>query len=214
MAERVTFSTEDGVEIAGSWWPAEGGRFALLLHMMPAAKESWEPWVPALDAAGYSALAIDLRGHGESTMGGRLDYKAFSDKQQMDKRLDVEAAFAFLKGKGASEEDTAVIGASIGANLALRFLAEHPGANVAIALSPGLDYRGVTTLDAVGRLREGQSAVMVASDDDPASFDAVRRLSGVAPSRTVPVLKSGLGHGTNMGVNDPGLIQEIVGLLP
>lgn len=215
MAERVTFMTQDGVEIVGSWSPAPGRKFALLLHMMPATKESWDPWVPKLNAAGYSTLALDQRGHGESTMGGTLDYKKFSETQQQAKRFDVEAAFAFLKGKGATEENAILAGASIGANLAIRFLAEHPGTKTAIAISPGLDYHGVTTDDAIVSLGSGQQVVLVASDDDDRdAFDSCAKLHSMNPSGTTFVRRSGLGHGTHMTEKEPALADELIRQLP
>src|SRR3989338_9524623 len=119
MEEYVSFITGDGVEIAGIYRPGDGEKFAILLHMMPATKESWEAFTSILSEMGYASLAIDARGHGESTMNGTLDYQTFSDKQHQAKIDDVEAALTFLKDHGAAEEEVIVMGASIGANLAI-----------------------------------------------------------------------------------------------
>ncbi|MBI4457918.1 alpha/beta fold hydrolase, partial [Candidatus Uhrbacteria bacterium] len=164
----VAFTTSDGVTIAGSLFigPA-GGPAALLLHMMPKTKESWAPLAEALVGAGFgSVLAIDLRGHGESLRQGdrRLDYKNFSDAEHQAKMLDVEAAVEWLmKERGARLDRAVIVGASIGANLAIRFAADHPEVPAVAALSPGLDYRGVTTADAVARLRPKQAFFLAAS---------------------------------------------------
>ena len=62
-----------------------------------------------------SSLAIDLRGHGES--GGGEVAESF---------LDVQAALAWLKKEtGLPLGQTIVIGASIGANLAIQAAAAH-----------------------------------------------------------------------------------------
>lgn len=43
-----------------------GGRPLLLLHGFTAAKEDFTPWLDALAARGFHAVAPDLRGHGDS----------------------------------------------------------------------------------------------------------------------------------------------------
>ena len=212
MAERVTFTTSDGVEIVGNYFPVPGSeRFAILLHIRPETKESWGSWIQALNARGFSCLAYDQRGHGESTMAGTLDYETQTEEQSRAKRLDLEAAVEFLKGKGAVPANTMFVGGSIGANLAIRFLSEHPDYPFAIALSPGLTYRGVATDDAIVKLSAGQQVILVSSDDDPyGSFESCKTLHGLAPSRTVLIEKSGLGHGTYMTDKDPSLIDELI----
>lgn len=214
MSEKVSFITSDGVEIAGLLCRGQGQKFAVLLHMMPATKESWSVWQEKLAAAGYTSLAIDERGHGESVMGGRLDYKKFSEAEQQAKIHDVEAAFEYLKKAGAAEENTVVVGASIGANLAIEFLQEHPSMKFAVALSPGLNYRGVLTEPYISSLNEGQKVILVASDDDEESYEAVKRLNEIEPEQTVLIEQSGLGHGTRMTDASPELIDEVIKLLP
>src|SRR3989338_3048103 len=231
MPERVTFQTSDKVEIVADHYRSRGEKFAILLHMMPATKESWHDFAAKLIASGYDVLALDERGHGESTMSGKLDYKKFGEKEQQAKMLDVEAAFAFLsrgagslpagrqgrlagKGEGATEENTIVGGASIGANLAIGFLVAHPGTKLALALSPGLNYRGVTTDGRIKKLHPGQKVVLVASDDDDRdSAESCRELHRLNPEQTVLIEKKGLGHGTTMFEKDSKLMDELLSYL-
>jgi alpha-beta hydrolase superfamily lysophospholipase len=211
MAERVVFTTQDGVEIVGAYRAA--GRplgAALLLHMMPATKESWDAFAALLQERGISSLAIDLRGHGESVRRGaeRLDYKAFTDADQQAKRLDAEAASAWLAGReGASPK--LVVGASIGANLAIRYAASHPETRACLALSPGLDYRGVTTEEAVRGLAAGQGLMLAASEEDEYAFASMQSLMSVgsAAERLTRDLR-GAGHGTAMFDRDPAFMRE------
>jgi dienelactone hydrolase len=212
MSELVTMTTEDGIEIVGDFYQSSGDKFAILLHMMPATKESWRAFAEKLVAAGYSCLAIDMRGHGESNDGGRLNYRTFSDAEHQAKIRDVEAAFEWLKGKGADMTNTIAVGASIGANLAIQFAANN-GLTTAVALSPGLDYHGVRPEPYVRSLTDGQKVILVASDDDPGSAGAVKTLHAANPAQTVLIEKAGLGHGTRMFDKDPTLIAEIVGTI-
>lgn len=209
MSSLVNFPTTDGVEIVGDFYVSEGRKFALLLHMMPETKESWKTIAEELVKKGYSCLAIDLRGHGESVMNGRLNYRNFSDAEHQASVLDVEAAFQFLKGKGADELRTIVIGASIGANLAIRFLSQHPAMPLAIALSPGLDYHGVRPESALRALSPNQRVLIVSSDDDAESFAGSKRMAQEFPERVSFIPQKNAGHGTRMFASKSGLLQEI-----
>lgn len=212
MSELVTFKTEDGIEIVGDFYASPGDRFAILLHMMPETKESWRAFAERLVEQGYSCLAIDMRGHGESNMAGALHYRTFSDAQHQAKMRDVEAAFAWLAAKGADETNTVIIGASIGANLGVSFAVEK-GVPLAIALSPGLNYHGVSTTAAIRALKQGQEVLLVASDDDPESAEGCAILHSMNPTRAQLMLRSGVGHGTRMFNKDPNLMDELIELL-
>lgn len=209
IKEHITITTSDGVELAGIYRHSDQKKIAILLHMMPATKESWDSIAQVLLERGYASLAIDMRGHGESDMGGTLDYKQFNEGQQQAKRFDLEAALDWVHVQGFDDTQTILIGASIGANLAIRALAEHPDLSLAIALSPGLNYCGVTTDDAIVKIRSNQKVVLVASDDDDRpSWDSVHELHRLNPL-TILIQRHGLGHGTNMTDQDSSLVQEI-----
>ncbi|EKD33044.1 MAG: Alpha/beta hydrolase fold protein [uncultured bacterium] len=212
MSERVILTTTDHIKIIGDYYETPGAnKFAILLHMMPATKESWKVFAEKLSKAGFSALAIDERGHGESTMDGTLDYRRFGDEEQQAKIHDVEAAFEFLKSKGASESVTILVGASIGANLTIQFLAEHSGVLSGVAMSPGLDYRGVKTDGFIRQLGPSQRIMLVASDDDDRdSAASTHELHSLNLAQTVLVEKTGAGHGTTMFERDPGLMDEVI----
>lgn len=214
--ERISLKTSDGIDIVGNYFAsASSKKAAILLHMMPATKESWNAFATELDRVGYASIAIDERGHGESTMNGTLDYKQFSEAEQQSKIHDVEAAFAFLKEKGFEEQNIVLIGASIGANLVIQFLSEHASVPIGIALSPGLNYRGVKTDGFIRQLHDGQKIYLIASDDDDReSAASCRSLHELNPSQTTLFEKHGIGHGTNMFAKDATLIPFIISLLP
>lgn len=214
MSERIILQTSDGIEVIGLYRDSGQKKFAVLLHMMPATKESWNSFAEKLLKTGYASLAIDERGHGESTMNGKLNYKNFSDEEQQAKRLDVEAAIAFAKEKGFTENQIVVIGASIGANLAIQTLVEHKNISTAVALSPGLDYHGVLTEPAIGNLGANQKVILVASDDDSESFESVKVLHKQKPEQTILIECFGIGHGTQMIETDKSLVDEIIAFIP
>lgn len=209
MSERVEITTQDNVKIIGDYYPAKSKRGVLLLHMMPADRKSWASFAGKLQPAGFQALAIDLRGHGESE-GGPNGYRDFSDTEHQASRFDVEAAADFLKSRGVS--DLHLAGASIGANLALQYLAEHPEVKSAVLFSPGLDYRGIVTAPALEKVREEQGVYLVAADDDSYSRDTVNELSrkiSLDGRRAQKIFVRG-GHGTKLFEVYPEFMDELI----
>lgn len=215
MPERVSIETADGVSLIGDWYEGPAGApVALLLHMMPADRTSWRNFSGFLLAADWSALAIDLRGHGESTVssGGPLDYRSFTDEDHQASMGDLEAAIRWLEARGVAKTRIALVGASIGANLSIAYASEHVAIPAVAALSPGLDYRGITTDDKVARFRVGQSLLLAASAADERSAVCVRSLKERKADATALEFQDA-GHGTDMLERAPGLIDDLVGWL-
>ncbi|TSC82266.1 MAG: lysophospholipase [Parcubacteria group bacterium Gr01-1014_19] len=194
---------KDGTKIAYDLYPAENpAGYLVLLHMMPATKGSWKELADLAARESFSSIAIDLRGHGESD-GGPDGYKDFSDSDHQESILDVEAAVEFLKNQGATPEKIILVGASIGANLALWHLAEHPEIKKAALLSLGEDYRGIKAPPLIRELKPGQSLLMFASRDDVRkdgdNASSNERLAAMVPAgvgMNLVVYDSG-GHGTS-----------------
>ncbi len=213
--ERVVIPTEDGVEIVGAWLPVTAPRgVALLLHMMPATKESFLPLQKQLADAQIASLAIDLRGHGESTKGRegvRLGYQDFADSGHQESARDVAAAAAWvLKQTGLHHDHLVFCGASIGANLALAYTAAHPDIPAVATLSPGLIYRGIAATPAVTSLLRSQNLLLIASEEDAYSADSIEKLAERCLAKAKVIRLQDAGHGTAMWEKESGLIQTIV----
>lgn len=210
MRESVSFTTQDNVRIAGHWYPvAQPKGWALLLHMMPATKESYVGLAEALRARGIASLAIDFRGHGES-QGGQAGYVRFTDAEQQAKIKDVEASVAWLRSHGMAESKLTLVGASIGANLALQYLSNHPAVPAAALLSPGLDYRGVRTEPLARRIVASQHVLLAAGGaDDEYSTETTRRIAGVLGDRAAVRTFANAGHGTTMLEREPSFLTEV-----
>ena len=59
----------------------------------------------------------------------------------------MESSLLYLEKQGIDLEKIGIIGASIGANLAIEYLFKKIFIKTAILLSPGLDYRGIKTIE-------------------------------------------------------------------
>lgn len=208
----VLLKTLDGQEIAATFYEAaEPKGAAVFTHMMPATKNSWADLAALFASRGYAGLAIDLRGHGESE-GGPDGYKKFSDEDHQKSILDVDAAVKFLLGKGFAANQIILIGASIGANLALKYMGDHHDFKTAVLLSAGRDYRGVATEPSARSLPDGARVLLVSSRDDGDNAEENEALVGAMSAGVLKQLKiyDRAGHGTTMLDRAPELAKLIV----
>lgn len=184
--------------LAGLYWEPTK-RLApgvVLLPMLGHGKEDWIPLATRLHREGYGVLALDLRELGRS------------DREHL--LADVRAGVTFLRQrKRVDAARIGLIGASIGANAALIFAAQEPLVRVAALLSPGLDYRGVTTEPAL-RDYGARALLLVAGEEDLASAAAVRRLTEVAQGDTVAKLYPGNAHGTDLLAADSSVVDDLL----
>lgn len=215
--EKIFLTAEDGVKIAANLYPVELPMgWIVFSHMMPAAKESWNGLAAELQSASYEGVAIDLRGHGESTSAGKLDYRNFSDAEHQKSILDLEAAADFLiKERKAAAGKIFLIGASIGANLSLQCAREHPEFKTAVLLSPGLNYRGIKTEPLAKNLKAGQKVFFISTQDDIRSggdnAEENKKLYDLVPAgakKKIKIYETG-GHGTDILDNQPELAKLI-----
>jgi dienelactone hydrolase len=135
-SETVTFTTEDGVSIVATLMQPHTveGRVpaVVLIHQGGSSREEWAPYAHTLPAAGYVALAYDVRGHGDSDsvpdLRGLFDDPLLAPK-------DLAAAIAMLRAMPVVDgERIAVVGASIGSNLACMSI-DAFGVKTAVAIS-------------------------------------------------------------------------------
>lgn len=211
-ADKIKLKTADNYEIIGDFYAAKDKKApaVVLSHMMPATKESWKEFVQKLNQNGFHCLAIDLRGHGES-QDGPEGFKNFTDIQHQDIINDLEAAVNLFLKTGLPMEKIIVGGASIGANLSLRFQAEHPEIKSSILLSPGLDYKGIETEKLAKKLNFDQAIFLAAGGrNDEYSTETAAKLINLAKSENkIFKIFENAGHGTTMFKEEPSLMNEI-----
>lgn len=210
--EKIDYITKDGVKIVGNFYKIDSPKlYALLIHMMPATKESYNNFAMFLKDKDISSLAIDLRGHGKSTLQNEntINFNDFSDKSHQDSIADIKSGIDFLKNNGAQPNQIFIVGASIGANLALWYLKEHSDIKGTVLLSPGIDYKGIKTAPLMTGLSKNQKVFLVASKEDPESYTAITTLNNLnGKSSDILKLEMG-GHGTDMLENYAELENKI-----
>ena len=208
----VNFQTKDGVKIVGDFYDAKNKKSVLMLHILPGSRADFDEFADFLFASSYNVLNIDERGHGESEAwpGETGSWQEFTQSDYDKTIYDVEAAAEWMQNK-IPETELAVIGGSIGANLALLYGAKaQPG--IIVALSPGLNYKGIKTEIASRNYRK--SLLLVASKDDNYSFESCERLFDISAAAKKEFIKyEDAGHGTRMFNSEPELKQKILDFL-
>ncbi len=213
LEKTVRFETTDGVTIVGSYYAQKqaGRPSILLLHMLGRNRTTVAQTAGLLYEAGFNVLAIDLRGHGESRQGkdGPLYSQAFlsSDYAAMDH--DVDAAVQYLRKQLGEGHKLAIVGGSIGANLALRKGAADPGVAAVVLLSPSLDYRGIVTTDAIPRYKD-RPILILTTEMDTWSLEGAKKIAeGISAEKEFKVLP-GRAHGTALLRSRPEIEKEVI----
>ncbi len=199
----IVLTTEDLVKIAATFYETTSEKAVILVHMYGATRQSWKEFATFLQAKDYQVIAIDLRGHGQSLEKNkqRISYINFHEQEFLDMLKDIKAAREFVQKEGASE--ISIIGASIGANLALITAARDRDIAKVVALSPGLNYKGLKPQDDVKKITV--PVMLVASEDDAYSAMSVRTLEGVMRKEREVKMFPKADHGTRMFSHQPEL---------
>lgn len=204
--QQVHFVTEDGVSISGTLYlPSRTGPAVVLIHMQTRSRQDWETVGPRLADAGMVALAIDLRGHGASD-----PRPTGPNAKDGGTAADLKAARAFLATRReVAPGRVGLLGASVGANLAVVAASADPTVRSIALLSPGLDYQGLRTQANLNRYGD-RPALLVGSREDAYVMITLRRLSGEGAGVREQLVLDGAGHGTTMLARHPDLVGVLV----
>lgn len=200
LTQTVSFPTGDGGTIYADVY-GKGDRGVVLVHGGQFRKESWRPQATELAARGFSVLAIDLRGFGQSRGPG--DHEVLSAPL----RLDVLAAVRYMKAHGA--KTVSLVGASMGGSAA---------GDAAIVSAPG-EINGVVMLGAAPNQPADKltcrSLFIVARDDandDGPRLPGIRAQYDKAPQPKQLIVLEGSAHAQFLFQTDQGarVMREIL----
>lgn len=202
--KRISFPTKDGGLVYADMY-GKGDRGVVLAHGGRFNKESWQKQAQVLAEAGFRALAIDFRGHGQSR--GGPDSKSPDDGVH----FDVLAAVGYLHDTGA--RTVSVVGGSLGGGAAAR---------AAVEAAPGEIDRVVllahSAIEHPERIKGRK--LFITARDDPAS-DGSPRLVRIreqyerAPEPKELLILEGAAHAQFIFQTEQGerLMREILRFL-
>jgi pimeloyl-ACP methyl ester carboxylesterase len=202
-AQPVQVTASDGLTLIGDFYHVANDTnqpqpAVLLLHIIGSDRHSWTPLIPSLLDAGYAVLAVDLRGQGDT--GGEINWGAAT--------TDVQTWLDWLRDQPDVRRDAvSIIGASIGANLALIGCSNDDPCVTAIALSPGLVYY---SLKPNINLLNKRSALLLASQNDLYPADSVKQMVSLANGDIGARIYPGTAHGTHLFEGSDKMRQGLI----
>ena len=205
--ETIIRSAPDDSALVADFYAAPEGATAapviIALHMLNSQRAAYEPLIPDLHEFGYAVLNVDMRGHGES--GGARDWDAAI--------ADVADWIDWLgENEQLTDNGLVMMGASIGANVAIISCAASQGCRGAIALSPGLDYRGVQPENALVAGLADRAALLIAAADDRSSSAAIRQMFLHAQGEVTARMYVGRAHGTRLFATEYESLSALIRL--
>lgn len=216
-------TTSDDVGVVGTFYPVQGDSVpaVLLLPGYNQLRGEWAAFASYLQRNGIAALTIDLRGQGDSTRqltaeGVRaLRHEQFGTRDFQNMQLDAEAAVSWLQDQpGIKKSGIAIAGASVGANVALRYIAVNEDIAAILLLSPGINYKGLRTDDVITSVGSRPLRIVV-SQYDSFAFESskrlveIRREAGQVADEKELIISTGNRHGTDM-LTDVKNLPEIL----
>ena len=208
--EPIALSAPGGPPLAGLLWPAPPeAPGVLIVPGLSSRKENHVDFGDALAGAGMGALALDLRGHGES--GGALDAGAMDD---------VLAGLAALAARGHGR--LGVRGSSMGGMLALHAPDRDRRVRAVVAICPARPDGLARMVDDAWPFEFAPEGVVQTADgvargywhamgDDRVPWASTFALAGLtAPPMRLRVASGG-DHGSLQ--HDPAVIAETVAFL-
>jgi len=180
--EEVAFSSADGIPLRG--WSIAGTPGApgiVLCHDLGGSKDAMLDLGIALQSAGFTVLAFDFRGHGES--GGAGSTLGVEEKR------DVLGALDYLAGvKGVDGRRLGLYGVGMGAQAAVRAAADRGSATVLVldGLYPDVGWEVQRAVYSRWRFSMGRMGFLPRSVFDVLHFDTRGEASA---SAVLPTLR-------------------------
>ncbi len=180
----VVFDVAPGIRLAADTFGDPDAPTVLMLPGGGQTRHAWHATAMNLADAGWRAVTVDLRGHGESTHPHPPAYAL------EDFAADVRALIASIAG------DTVVIGASLGGIAGLLAITEQPQAPAA----------GLILVDVAHRFQpRGGGRIVSFMEEHPDGFaslaDAADAVAAYLPNRTRSRDTTGLRHNLRRNVD-------------
>jgi alpha-beta hydrolase superfamily lysophospholipase len=216
--ERVTFQSEDKVELVADLYraPSPKAPAAILLPMYGDTRQAWKDLAPLIQKEGFTVLALDPRGHGESLHQGDkvLDYNSARQGGEnlfLLMHKDVAAAKKYLVEKAAADPARiSLVGASIGCSVAIDFAGRDASVRSMVLLSPGKNYQGMDSVSHAKKVSKLPILIVSNGREKSAAEDVAQAFpKGAAELKVYP----DADHGTRMFGKVEGIEKLIVDFL-
>jgi dienelactone hydrolase len=189
-------------QLAALYWepPRRLSPAVLLLPAEGGKKEDWLPLAARLHQGGYGVLALDWSRHDTAGREALL--------------ADAHAGFEFLRAqKKVDAARIGLVGAELGASVALDFAAREPLARLVVLLSPLSDGEWEPAGSSM-RDYGFRPLLLLANREDIGSRPAISTLAEAAQGHTEAEVWSGsFARGTQMLTDSPDMSKRILEFL-
>jgi pimeloyl-ACP methyl ester carboxylesterase/uncharacterized C2H2 Zn-finger protein len=178
----VFFTASDGAIINATWFQSSkvDSPTVYLIHDIGGDRTIWNDYAPELQAHGYNVLAMDTRGHGDSTKSiidpnWVYDYTIMSHYELVEVKQDIVAAYEWVHGDGPdgdpntdAGEDGAFIGIGKGGQYAMNQFARMSQYRIisGVILSPTLENYGLDVRQVFQDYGDIRPIILSASEGD------------------------------------------------
>ncbi len=211
--EVVPIRTSDGLTLAGDLYAtgAKGAPAVVALHMYRSDRKAWLPVVKPLHDAGIDLLTIDLRGHGDSAIQGKVNLServAERDPELFQSMWrDAFAAMDFLIARGNDPRRIAFLGASVGCSVAIDAAVRRETVRGVLLMTPGLGYLGIPTSQHIRDYGARPMKILCSTFEAPHGTTAIKE--AVGPTCSVYLFEERNSHGTQMFKTRKGVEERI-----
>jgi len=170
----VSYRLRGGTEVKGWTLPSANGAAVVFVHGSPGDRRSLLPLAESLHRSGYGAVLIDIPGHGESAGAASWD----------DHALEAVQEALALAHQQRGVRLAALIGYSMGSNVAARVAAREPKVRALVLLAPFTNLADQLRYQFRHRLAFVSEAAVLAARfsavpvDEMRTLEAVRSLGG------------------------------------
>lgn len=199
---------DDGTYIAARYYASSGkveNRGVILLHMSGSNQNAWNNLAAELQDRNFEVMTLDFFGHGDSD-GSEEELTEVDYLNMVD---DAAEAVEYLRDIN-SDMDLAVIGAGLGANVAMQLASRDDSIAAVVAVSPQHNYRGVK----ITKLNKSftRPIYFLVSRADAVSLAATETLYQDNPSanKELRIAEEAKGRGTKLVNKAPKLRAAII----
>ena len=205
--QSVVLTGRDGVEVTGSLYlpDRQPAPAVVLLPMMGRSRADWDVTAQKL-AEPASLRSPSISGATAGQAGSRWR----PERRLPDLVIDgMRPGPIWPRGQTSQPGRIGMLGASIGASVAVLSAASDPQVRSLALLSPSLEYRGLRTEQPL-RKYGSRPALLVVSSEDPYALRSARAMVSMGDGARELRVLSGAGHGTVMLSREPDLSSALV----
>ena len=140
----IEFSTSDGWVLHGDLYTANAWKpYLILVTSTNQDRTPYRPFAEDMHKKGYGILSYDTRGSGQSTVKNGKVVTKLSDEMVINSTRDIQAAIDTLGARNMTNNGVVIVGAALGANIAILVAKNDTRVKDLVLLSPSLNYNSV-----------------------------------------------------------------------